>query len=64
MQVLDPQSLAAYRYRSWMLSREVYEQADPQIRVNIVQQWANAATELLAILEAQERACLLPSETA
>lgn len=63
MQVLDPQFLAAYHYRIRMLSREVYEQADPQIRINIVQQLVNAAIEL-AVLEAQELARLIPTEPA
>jgi len=63
MRVLDPNSLTAYRYRVRMLSREVCEQADPRIRVNIAQQLANAATEL-AVLEAQELTRLTPTETA
>ncbi|MBD2097673.1 hypothetical protein H6F90_21475 [Trichocoleus sp. FACHB-591] len=63
MRVLDPKSLIAYRYRVRMLSREVCEQADPRIRVNIAQQLANAATEL-AVLEAQELARLTPTEPA
>ena len=46
MRILDPASLDAYRYRVRMLSREVCEQTDPQIRVNIAQQLANAAAEL------------------
>jgi len=63
MRILNPASLDAYRYRVRMLSREVCEQTDPQIRVNIAQQLANAAAEL-ALLEAQELKRLTTNESA
>lgn len=54
MQILDPNSVEAHRYRVRMLSKEVCEQQNPQTRANIAQQLANAAGELahLASLEA------------
>jgi hypothetical protein len=63
MRILDPDSLDAYRYRVRMLSREVCEQIDPQVRVNIAQQLASAAADL-ALLEAQELKRLTTNESA